>query len=73
MVTGIIVRDGPVKCFSQRGTPWTQATILVERYDGRQKKERERPAFVRLVAFNERPSCSTPSRRGTGCTLPAGW
>ena len=53
MMNGIIVRDGPVKRFSQRGTPWTQATILVNLFDNRQKKERERPAFVRVVAFNK--------------------
>ena len=53
MMNGIIVRDGPVKRFSQRGTPWTQATIPVNLFDSRQKKERERPAFVRVVAFNK--------------------
>ena len=53
MLNGIIVREGPVKRFSQRGTPWTTATLLVDLYDSRQKKERERPAFVRVIAFHE--------------------
>ena len=52
MINGIIVKEGPVKRYSQRGTPWTTATLLVDLYDSRQKKERERPAFVRLVAFH---------------------
>lgn len=53
ILEGIIVKDGPIKRFSQRGNPWTEATILVGLYDGRQKKERDHPAFVRVKAFNE--------------------
>ena len=53
ILEGIVVKDGPIKRFSQRGNPWTEATILVGLYDGRQKKERDRPAFVRVKAFNE--------------------
>ena len=46
-------RDGPVKRYSQQGTPWTEATLLVGLYDSRQKLEREAPAFIRVKAFNE--------------------
>ena len=53
MINGIIVREGPVKRYSQRGVAWTTATLLVDLYDSRQKKEREQPAFVRVIAFNE--------------------
>jgi single-stranded DNA-binding protein len=50
---GVVVRDGPVTRHSQAGTPWTECTLLVGLYDGRQKCERERPAFVRVKAFGE--------------------
>ncbi len=45
---GVVVRDGPVTRYSQAGTPWTECTLLVGLYDGRQKCERELPAFVRV-------------------------
>ena len=51
---GVVVRDGPVTRYSQAGTPWTECTLLVGLYDGRQKCERERPAFVRVKAFGDR-------------------
>ncbi len=50
---GVVVRDGPVTRHSQAGTPWTECTLLVGLYDGRQKCERERPAFVRVKAFGD--------------------
>ena len=53
IIAGKIVREGPVKRYSKRGTPWTTATLLVNLYDSRQKKERDKPAFIRVVAFHE--------------------
>ncbi len=52
-INGVIVREDPVKRYSRQGTPWTEATLLVDLYDGRQRAERERPAFVRVKAFGE--------------------
>ena len=53
IVHGLIVREDPVKRYSQRGTPWTEATLLIDLYDSRKRAERERPAFIRVKAFNE--------------------
>lgn len=53
ILEGIIVRDGPVTRYAQNGQQWTEATVLVDLYDSRQKAERERPAFVRLKAFDD--------------------
>ena len=53
IIEGVIVREDPVKRYSQRGTPWTEATLLVGLYDSRKRAERERPAFIRVKAFNE--------------------
>lgn len=51
---GVVVRDGPERKGSPKGAEWMEMTILVGLYDGRQKCERERPAFVRVKAFGER-------------------
>ena len=51
---GVVVRDGPERRVSPKGAEWMEMTILVGLYDGRQKRERERPAFVRVKAFGER-------------------
>ncbi|MCY4636852.1 MAG: single-stranded DNA-binding protein [Acidobacteria bacterium] len=51
---GVVVRDGPERKISPKGAEWMEMTILVGLYDGRQKCERERPAFVRVKAFGER-------------------
>ena len=51
---GVVVRDGPERKVSTKGAEWMEMTILVGLYDGRQKCERERPAFVRVKAFGER-------------------
>ena len=51
IVKGIIIRDGPETKTSQSGTRWIEASILVDLYDGRQRAEREPPAFVRIKAF----------------------
>ena len=53
IIEGVIVREDPVERYSQRGTPWTEATRLVGLYDSRKRAERERPAFIRVKAFNE--------------------
>ena len=53
IIEGRIVKDGPVKRYSQQGTPWTEATLLVGLYDSRQKLERDTPAFIRVKAFKE--------------------
>ena len=50
---GVVVRDGPERRVSPKGTEWMEMTILVGLYDGRQKCERERPAFVRVKAFGD--------------------
>ena len=51
---GVVVRDGPERKVSPKGAEWMEMTLLVGLYDGRQKCERERPAFVRVKAFGER-------------------
>ena len=51
---GVVVRNGPERKVSAKGAEWMEMTILVGLYDGRQKCERERPAFVRVKAFGER-------------------
>ncbi|MDE2904810.1 MAG: single-stranded DNA-binding protein [Acidobacteriota bacterium] len=51
---GVVVRDGPERRVSPKGAEWMEMTILVGLYDGRQKCERERPAFVRVKALGER-------------------
>ncbi|MCY4122576.1 MAG: single-stranded DNA-binding protein [Acidobacteria bacterium] len=53
-VRGVVVRDGPERRVSPKGAEWMEMTILVGLYDGAQKCERERPAFVRVKAFGER-------------------
>ena len=50
---GVVVRDGPERRVSGKGAEWMEMTILVGLYDGRQKCERERPAFVRVKAFGD--------------------
>ena len=52
IIEGIIVREGPVTRYTNDGRQWTEATLLVDLYDSRQKAERERPAFVRVKAFD---------------------
>ncbi len=56
-VHGIIVRDGPTTRYSLAGNAYTEATLLVGLYDGRQKAERETPEFVELIAFGELGKC----------------
>ena len=51
---GVVVRGRPERKVSAKGAEWMEMTILVGLYDGRQKCERERPAFVRVKAFGER-------------------
>ena len=51
-----VVRDGPERRVSPKGAEWMEMTILVGLYDGRQKCERERPAFVRVKAFGDNPN-----------------
>ena len=51
---GVVVRDGPERKVSPKGAEWMEMTILVGLYDGRQKCERERPAFVRVKALGDR-------------------
>jgi len=53
---GVVVRDGPERKVSPKGAEWMEMTLLVGLYDGRQKCERERPAFARVKAFGERAS-----------------
>ena len=53
IIKGIIIRDGPETKTSQGGSRWIEASILVDLYDGRQRAEREPPAFVRIKAFEQ--------------------
>lgn len=55
-IRGVVVRDGPERKVSPKGAEWMEMTILVGLYDGRQKCERERPAFVRVKAFGDNAS-----------------
>ena len=66
IIRGVIVRDGPEHKQSAAGTArWMEATILVDLYDGRQRAERERPAFVRIKAFEK--SATEAYRMLEGC------
>ena len=53
IIEGIIVRERPTTRYANDGQAWTEASVLVDLYDPRQKAERERPAFVRVKAFGK--------------------
>ena len=51
ILEGVIVREDPVRKVGRNGTAWLKASLLVDLYDSRQRAERERPVFIRVLVF----------------------